>query len=133
MAHKVTFFNVSRWGEEGKQYILNSQKLKDAGVEVSFGENILDKAHMPTGAAADFDIAGVFMDSKVDAEVMQALPNLKCIATLSTGFDHIDLSMAGQKDICVSSVPGYGENTVAEFAFALLLSLSRKIGEGRAR
>jgi len=132
MPHKATFFNFNRWGE-GKEYLQGSEKLKAAGVEVAFAENALDKDHVPTGPAADFDIAGVFMDSPVDAATITGLPNLKFIATLSTGFDHIDLAATAARGIPVSSVPAYGENTVAEFAFALLLALSRKIREASAR
>jgi len=127
MIHKVTFFNCDRWGDVAKSYLSGSEKLKTAGVEVAFGDSILCKDEIPTGDAANFDIAGVFMDSPVDATVIAALPELKFITTLSTGFDHIDLAAAVARNIPVSSVPAYGENTVAEFAFALILALSRKI------
>ncbi|MFM7089126.1 MAG: NAD(P)-dependent oxidoreductase, partial [Candidatus Paceibacterota bacterium] len=59
--------------------------------------------------------------------VMEKLPQLKLIATRSTGFDHIDVSAATEKGVTVVNVPGYGSHTVAEFAFALLLNLSRKV------
>jgi len=52
------------------------------------------------------------------------------IATRSTGFDHIDLKAAKEKNIPIAYVPGYGDNTVAEFAFGLILNLSRKIYTG---
>ena len=127
MTHKATFFNCDRWGDAAKSYLSGSEKLKAAGVEVAFGDTILCKDEIPTGDAAKFDIAGVFMDSPVDATVIAALPELKFITTLSTGFDHIDLAAAAARGIPISSVPAYGENTVAEFAFALILALSRKI------
>ncbi|OGD68442.1 hypothetical protein A3E89_00345 [Candidatus Campbellbacteria bacterium RIFCSPHIGHO2_12_FULL_35_10] len=69
----------------------------------------------------------VFVNSQVTAEDMKRFPNLKFIATRSTGFDHIDLSEAKNRNITISNVPTYGENTVAEFSFALLLALARKI------
>lgn len=131
MPHKAVFFNFGRWGNEGIDRMRESEKLKAAGVEVAFVDEMLDKNHIP--ADVNFDIAGVFMDSAVDAATIAALPNLKCIATLSTGFDHIDLKAVAERGITVSSVPAYGENTVAEFAFALILALSRKICEARAR
>ena len=135
MIHKVTFFNCGQWGEVAKSYLSGSEKLKTAGVEVAFGDSVLCKDEIPApgSSAAHFDIAGVFMDSPVDATVIAAIPERKFITTLSTGFDHIDLAAAAARGIPVSSVPAYGENTVAEFAFALLLSLSRKIGEARDR
>lgn len=130
--HKAVFFNCSRWGEEGKTYLSESEKLKAAGVEVRFVDDILCEGKVPADAA-DFDIAGVFSDSSVDAQVIGELPSLRFIAALSTGFDNIDVATATARGIAVSSVPAYGENTVAEFAFALILALSRKIREASAR
>lgn len=65
--------------------------------------------------------------SDCSAKMLSQLPKLKYIATLSTGYDHIDLSYCKQKGIAVMNVPAYGENTVAEFTFALLLALTRKL------
>ena len=73
------------------------------------------------------EVLSIFVDSDIDAGVMDKFPNLKFIATRSTGFDHIDLDEAKKRGIIVSNVPTYGENTVAEFAFALLTNLARKI------
>jgi len=71
-----------------------------------------------------------FITSKFSKEILEKLPNLKFIATMSTGFDHIDLDYCKSRNIKVSNVPYYGENTVAEHAFALILALSRKIVSG---
>jgi len=131
MAHKATIFNCGHWGEVGEQYLRSSEKLKAAGVALSFENCTVTPQQVP--AAKDFDIMGVFMDSTVSGETLAALPNVKFVTTISTGFDHIDLQAAAARGIPVSSVPAYGENTVAEFAFALLLSLSRKICESRDR
>jgi D-lactate dehydrogenase len=69
----------------------------------------------------------VFIHSQVTPQVLEALPNLKFIATRSTGFDHIDLDACLKRGIVVSNVPSYGENTVAEHTMALLLMMSRKV------
>jgi D-lactate dehydrogenase len=63
----------------------------------------------------------------VTREALDALPELKFIATRSTGYDHIDLETCRRRGITVSNVPSYGENTVAEHTMALLLMLSRKV------
>lgn len=73
------------------------------------------------------DVLMVFAQSKVGAQEMQQFPNLKAIVTCSTGFDHIDLEEAKRRGITVSNVPTYGEHTIAEYTFALLLALSKKI------
>lgn len=69
----------------------------------------------------------VFVNSRIDAAVLEKFPALKLIVTRSTGFDHIDLTACAAKGITVCNVPTYGERTVAEYAFALLLTLSRKV------
>lgn len=72
-------------------------------------------------------VLSAFMESRIGAADMDRFPGVKLIATRSTGFDHIDLAAAKERGITVANVPFYGENTVAEFAFALLLALSRRI------
>lgn len=81
----------------------------------------------------EVEVLSVFINSRVDGKHMQLLPNLKCIATRSTGFDHIDLGAAKEKGITVCNVPTYGENTVAEHTFALILSLSRNLRKAYLR
>lgn len=76
---------------------------------------------------SDTEVLGVFVDSKLNNKMIDAMPNLKLIVTLSVGFDHIDLEYAKKKKITVCNIPNYGENTVAEHAFALLLSIAREI------
>jgi D-lactate dehydrogenase len=49
------------------------------------------------------------------------------IAAMSTGYDHIDLKAAQEKNITVCNVPSYGEVTVAEHTMALILALTRKL------
>jgi len=81
----------------------------------------------------DIDILSPFIYSKINQDIISALPNLKLIATRSTGFDHIDLKSARAKKVKVANVPTYGANTVAEHTFALILSLSRKIHKSYER
>jgi D-lactate dehydrogenase len=73
------------------------------------------------------EIITVFVHTQVTAEHLDLFPNLKCILTRSTGFDHIDLAEAKKRGITVSNVPFYGENTVAEHTFALLLAIARSL------
>ncbi len=75
----------------------------------------------------DYEIISTFIGSQISAEVLGQLENLKFIATRSTGFDHIDLDYCKKKEILISNVPAYGSHTVAEYTFALLLCLIRKV------
>jgi D-lactate dehydrogenase len=97
------------------------------------------EAHLPThdlefvsevsAAGEKTELLSVFVHDRVDQDALQKLPCLRLVATRSTGFDHIDLEACRHRDILVANVPTYGENTVAEHAFALILTLSRRLQE----
>jgi D-lactate dehydrogenase len=65
----------------------------------------------------------------ITADFLSAHPRLRLIATRSSGYDHIDLAACKERGIVVCTVPSYGENTVAEHTFALILSLTRRLTE----
>lgn len=115
---KFVFFEIEEWQ---KQPILDAFPNE----QVVFTEDILsDKT---ADKYSDAEMISTFIHSVVPKEVIDKLPNLKLIATRSTGFNHIDCEYAKSKKIYVATVPFYGENTVAEHTFALILALSRKI------
>ena len=118
---KITFFECEGWEEA----IVRKEFPND---EISFLTGILSDDSLPP--QIDCDAICVFVGSRVTEKVIAAFPNLKFITTRSTGFDHIDLIACKARGITVSYVPGYGDNTVAEFAFGLLLNLTRKIYQG---
>jgi D-lactate dehydrogenase len=118
---KLAFFETT---PEEQEFL----KLQMAGAPelepVFFAENLNEQN---LGQIKDVEGLVVFIYSKVSKEIIDSLPNLKLIATRSTGFDHIDLAYAKEKNITVCNVPSYGSRTVAEFAFTLILSLSRRL------
>ncbi|MFA3782349.1 NAD(P)-dependent oxidoreductase [Melioribacteraceae bacterium 4301-Me] len=81
----------------------------------------------------EIDVLSVFIYDKVDKKIIDKAKNLKLIATRSTGFNHIDVEYAKKKKISVANVPFYGENTVAEHTFALILALSRNLHKAYIR
>jgi D-lactate dehydrogenase len=80
---------------------------------------------------AEADAISGFLTSPVDRNLLQKFPKLKLIACRSTGYNHIDLAAASEQGVTVVNVPTYGEWTVAEYTFALLLALTRRIVEAR--
>jgi len=76
---------------------------------------------------AEIEILMPFIHERIGHAEIERMPQLKLIATRSTGYDHIDLAAATQRGIVVANVPGYGETAVAEQTFALMLTLSRKM------
>ncbi len=116
---KIAFYELEEWerGELEKGLFQNhTLHLTD--------EPLTEKT---LGAARDAEIVSVFIYSALNRATLDRLPNLKLIATRSTGFDHIDLAGCRERGILVANVPSYGENTVAEHTFALILTLSRNI------
>ena len=83
--------------------------------------------------AKDCEVVSVFINSKVDKVVLDVLPKLRLITTRSTGFDHIHKEECKARGILIANVPYYGENTVAEHAFALILALSRNVHKSYIR
>ena len=64
----------------------------------------------------------------VSAETLKQLPKLGFISVMATGYNIVDIVAAGERDIPVSNVPEYGTDSVAQFAFALLLELCHHVG-----
>lgn len=61
------------------------------------------------------------------SRTIAALPNLKCIAVMATGYDMVDLEAAQKRNIPVSNVPSYATNSVAQFVLALTLELCHRV------
>ena len=116
---KVIFLEASDWEKE----IL--QKYPDFLEKVNFS---LEKLTLENAKKfKDYEVISTFISSQVSRDILGQLENLKFIATRSTGFDHIDLDYCKNHNILVSNVPAYGSHTVAEYTFALLLCLIRKV------
>jgi len=115
---KIHYFSGEAWEEK---YV--REKLPNE--DITFHEGSL--ATFPDLTDTEAEVICTFIESKIGEDEMKQFPALKLIATRSTGFDHIDLAVAKARGVAVANVPFYGENTVAEFTFALLLALSRRI------
>ena len=118
---KIIFFDVEDYETdvlkqacEGKyDYKLINSPLNDM---TDFSENIL-KA----------DVISCFTTSRVTGNILEKFSNLKLIALRSVGFNHIDIDYCKENDIAVETTPNYGNKSVAEFAFGLMIDVSRKI------
>ena len=69
------------------------------------------------------------LSDKIDAETLAAAAKLKFIAQYAVGYDNIDVAEATQRGICVSNTPDVLTEASADFAFALLMSVARRVVE----
>lgn len=65
----------------------------------------------------------------IDADLMDAAPNLKVISQVAVGFDNIDIAAATERGIAVGNTPGVLTEATADFAFALLMAAARRVVE----
>lgn len=121
---RVAFFEAT---EKDEAYL----RGKLSHHEVFFFPEVLSETN--ASQVAECDIVSVFIYSTITRTVLEKIPSLKAILTRSTGFDHIDVPACNERGIAVANVPFYGENTVAEHTFALILALSRNVHKSYAR
>ncbi|MDP2942604.1 MAG: NAD(P)-dependent oxidoreductase [Candidatus Omnitrophota bacterium] len=119
MKHVVSFVDIQEPWE--------AEHLRNALSKIASVKSFTETADLVAKDIKDTTIISPFINSKINKSVIDSLPDLKYITTRSTGFDHIDIEYAKSKGISTSNVPTYGENTVAEHTFALILSIARNL------
>lgn len=123
---KAVFYETAPWE---KRFLVKA--LRGKGVRAEFVSGPLTEVN--AAAARGAAVVSVFIYSRVTRAVLRRLKGLRLIATRSTGFDHIDLKAAKAAGVQMANVPSYGENTVAEHTFALILALSRNLHKAYVR
>jgi len=68
----------------------------------------------------------------ISKEAIKALPQLKMISVLATGYNVVDVEAANEAGVYVSNVPTYGTNSVAQMAFAHILEFTQHVGHHAA-
>jgi phosphoglycerate dehydrogenase-like enzyme len=78
-------------------------------------------------AVADRETVVLRSGVQITADVMAAADELRLLVRAGSGLDNIDLAYARRRDIRVVRIPGMSAPPVAEFTFALLLALARRV------
>ena len=112
---KIAFFEIK---PEEKSFF--EQNLK--GHELYFFTETVNEYN----GKNDFNIISVFINSKVNKNVLEKFPKLQYIQTRSTGVDHLDLEEIYKRGLFASNVEGYAGPAVGEFSFSLLFEAIRK-------
>jgi D-lactate dehydrogenase len=117
---RIVIFEVEEWEREVFQELATDH-------EITFIKEALTPAN--AGRHGEAEVISTFIYSTMSAAVLERFPKLRLIATRSTGFDHIDSEYCQEHGVRVCNVPTYGDNTVAEHVFALLLAISHRMIE----
>lgn len=70
------------------------------------------------------------LTERIDAEVMDRCPDLRCISNVAAGLDNVDLGEAKRRGITVCNTPGVLTEACADFTWALILGMTRRLAEG---
>ena len=81
---------------------------------------------------ADKDALICLLTEKIDGELLAAAPKLRIVSTVSVGYDHVDVAACTQRGVMVTNTPGVLDETTADFAWALLMAIARRVVEGDA-
>lgn len=114
--------------------VVIADKLAQNGVSLlkaTSGLDVLEMAGKGAGPLKDalVDAAALIVrsETQVTAELMGLAPKLRVVARAGIGTDNIDLEEATRRGIPVLTAPGANSTSAAEHAFALMLSLARRV------
>jgi D-3-phosphoglycerate dehydrogenase len=102
--------------------------LEEGGITVALLEKYQSKDEL---LAAVKDVDGIIIRSDiVDADVINAAPQLKLVVRAGAGYDNIDLKAASAKGVVAMNTPGQNANAVAELVFGMLVLMARNNFDG---
>ncbi len=110
-------------------YGLNPGDLSWKGME-ALGELVVYDRTSPSEVMERSANAEVLITNKtvITAEHMAALPQLKYIGVLATGYNVVDIDEARHRGIVVTNIPAYSTASVAQMVFAHVLNITQRVG-----
>ncbi|MAT44609.1 MAG: D-glycerate dehydrogenase [Anaerolineaceae bacterium] len=110
----------------GEKAIASIQKISEVDVWL---ESTPPSAEQIKQSLKDVDALVCMLTDPISREIIESAPKLKVISQMAVGTDNIDVAFATQKKIPVGHTPDVLSNTTADFAFALLLAVARRVVE----
>jgi glyoxylate reductase len=72
------------------------------------------------------------LTEKINEEFLRAAPKLRIAANVAVGFDNIDVAACTKRGVVATNTPGVLDETTADFAWALMMAVARRLSEGEA-
>jgi glyoxylate reductase len=99
-------------------------------VRVSDADRALEPAELHELVAGAEAVVTMLHD-RVDGAFLDAAgPQLKVVANVAVGYDNVDVDAADERDVLVTNTPGVLTDATADLAIALMLAVTRRLGEG---
>ncbi len=107
------------------------ERLRELGdVWLSPHERPLTQAELQA-AAAGADVLVTLLHDRIDDALLEAAgTQLQLVAQVAVGYDNIDLQAAARRRVLVTNTPGVLTDATADLAMALILTVTRRLGEG---
>lgn len=120
-----------------KKKVFFTRRIPETGIKMLQGKYEVEVFPGPGNANRDTlvgkiqscDAVVTLLSDKIDDELLQKAANLKIIANYAVGYNNIDIHAARQHKIMVTNTPGVLTNATGEIAFALMITLTRRIVE----
>src|SRR5437764_2454197 len=105
-------------------------KLEAAGcVDLYSGDAAIAPDELRARVADKNALVSLLTDA-IDRTVIDAAPELKVIANVAVGFNNIDVAYATSRGVVVTNTPDVLTESVADFTWALILAITRRLAEG---
>lgn len=78
----------------------------------------------------DADALLCMVTERIDEDLLSHAPQLRIVANMAVGYDNVDVPALTRRGIVFTNTPGVLTETTADLAFALVLGIARRIGEG---
>src|SRR3954463_977203 len=105
-------------------------KLEAAGaVEVYAGEGVMPPEELRARVAGKTALVSMLTE-QIDRAVIDAGSALKVVANVAVGYNNIDVPYARSRGVVVTNTPDVLTDSVADFTWAMILAITRRLGEG---
>ena len=112
---------------------LDALRARGADVWVSPHDRALETAELHD-AVAGADAVVTMLHDRVDGAFLDAAgAQLKVVANVAVGYDNVDVDAARKRSVTITNTPGVLTDATADLAIALLLAVTRRLGEGERR
>jgi glyoxylate reductase len=105
-------------------------RLESVGrVDVFAGNGSITADELRTAVAGKHALI-TMLTEHVDGALLDAGTDLKIVANVAVGFNNIDVAAARSRGVVVTNTPDVLTDSVADFTWALILAITRRLAEG---